>query len=53
MNAKPTATQVPQHRLESVYILWYSPVHGFIKKAQKTPEADLELVRKRTKEMRP
>lgn len=28
-------------------------VHGFIKKAQKTPEADIELERKRTKEMKP
>ena len=27
-------------------------VHGFIKKAQKTPVADLELARKRMKEMR-
>jgi phage-related protein len=26
-------------------------VHGFIKKAQKTPEADLQLARKRMKEM--
>ena len=26
-------------------------VHGFIKKTQKTPEADLELARKRMKEM--
>ena len=27
-------------------------VHGFIKKTQKTPEADLELARKRMKEMK-
>ncbi len=27
-------------------------VHGFIKKTRKTPEADLELARKRMKEMK-
>jgi phage-related protein len=27
-------------------------VHGFIKKTQKTPEADLEIARKRMKEMK-
>lgn len=50
-------TDLPSKRTARVLLFVHEDgvgiVHGFIKKAQKTPEADLELARKRMKEMQP
>jgi len=47
-------TDLPQNRIARVLFMIVSPVmlllHGFIKKADKTPKADIELARARMRE---
>ena len=49
-------TDLPSNRTARVLFFVHEDrigvVHGFIKKTRKTPEADLELARKRMKEMK-
>jgi phage-related protein len=49
-------TRLPSNRTARVFFFVHEDrigiVHGFIKKTRKTPEADLELARKRMNEMK-